>query len=103
MKIIKYNCSLDRNVQNFQTYEGYLQVIDDQLIITNKKPLDNPKYKHDDSRILETNPDFHNISEDDQSEEENYGLNFQMSDMEKKGFENEKDLKNELKSDQFKL
>lgn len=67
MKIIKYNCSLDRNVQNFQTYEGYMQVIDNQLIITNKKPLDNPKYQHDVSRVLESDP--HYRDEDSQDDE----------------------------------
>lgn len=46
IQVIKYNCSLDENVQNFQSYEGFMQLVDNELIITNKKPLDNPKYTH---------------------------------------------------------
>lgn len=50
IEIVKYNSSLDSTVQNFPTIDGFIQVIDGELIITNKKPVELPKY------ILEADP-----------------------------------------------
>ena len=42
MKLIKYNYSLDKEVQNHICYDSYMQISEDEsaLIITNKKPVE---------------------------------------------------------------
>ena len=52
VKCTKYNYSLEEIVQNFSTYEGFIQLSEDskKLIITCKKPIDNQKY------VLEADP-----------------------------------------------
>lgn len=51
---MKYNYSLEDIVQNFPSYDGYLQLSHDgkELIITCKKPVDNQKY------VLEADPNL---------------------------------------------
>ena len=46
------NSSLDDTTQNFSSYDGYMQtdINSEELIIMNKKPVDNPKY------VLEADP-----------------------------------------------
>ena len=31
---------MDESIQNFSTYEGFIQVINDELVITNKKVVE---------------------------------------------------------------
>jgi len=51
-KCYKYNQSIDQSVQNFASYEAILELSKDgtRLNITNKKPIENPKY------VLESDP-----------------------------------------------
>ena len=53
IKIIKYNSSLDKVVQNFSSFDSYLQISrnKDELVIFNKKPIEFQKY------ILEADPE----------------------------------------------
>lgn len=41
MKVFKYNTSLDKNVQEHNCYDAFIQLSEDgeQLLITNKKPV----------------------------------------------------------------
>ena len=54
VKAVKYNNSLDKIVQNFCSYDCYIQISPDkqELIIMNKKPKEFQKY------ILEVDPDL---------------------------------------------
>lgn len=47
---MKYNHALEDVVQNFSTYQSYIQLKDNQLLIVNKKPVDNQEY------VLEADP-----------------------------------------------
>ena len=46
VSIKKYNYSIDDTVQNFSCFDSFLQLSEDEqyLIITNKKPVNNPEY-----------------------------------------------------------
>lgn len=52
VSIKKYNYAIDDTVQNFSCFDGFLQLSEDEkyLIITNKKPVNNPEY------IVEADP-----------------------------------------------
>lgn len=41
---------MDESIQNFSTYEGYVQLVNDELVIMNKKVVDQPEY------VLESDP-----------------------------------------------
>lgn len=73
-----------------------MQLVDNQLVITNKKPLDNPKYICDDSRVLLTDPEY--IDKDHDKKQ-----NKLCDKEERKGYVDEEELKNQIKTDQFKL
>ena len=53
VRIKKYNYAIDDTVQNFSSFDGFLQLSENEknFIITNKKPVDNPEY------ILEADPE----------------------------------------------
>ena len=44
ISIVKYNNTFDSSVQNFPTYDGYLQIEHGYLVITLKKPCAKPEY-----------------------------------------------------------
>lgn len=52
MKCVKYNYTLDAEIQNFLQYDGLIEVSEDgkKLIITNKKPCEENQY------ILDSDP-----------------------------------------------
>jgi hypothetical protein len=41
---------MDESIQNFSTYEGFIQLANDELVIMNKKVVDEPEY------VLESDP-----------------------------------------------
>ena len=44
--MVKYNFTLDESIQNFTTYDGYIQLSSDgqELLITNKKVIEDQEY-----------------------------------------------------------
>ena len=46
IKIKKYNYAIDESVQNFSSFDAYLQLSEDEtkFIVTNKKPVNDPEY-----------------------------------------------------------
>ena len=53
VSVIKYNYAVDDSVQNSSCFEAFLQLSEDEefLMITNKKPDEDPEY------ILEADPE----------------------------------------------
>ena len=41
---------MDESIQNFSTYEGFVQLVNDELVIMNKKVVEKPEY------VLESDP-----------------------------------------------
>lgn len=54
IKCVKYNYALDSEIQNYLQYDSLISVSEDgtELIITNKKPVENPDY------ILDADPNI---------------------------------------------
>lgn len=44
VKIVKYNDPLDETTNKFCYFEGFMQLDGTEIVITNKKPLENPQY-----------------------------------------------------------
>ena len=50
IECFKYNYSLEDTVQNFGSFQSYIEIKGEELIITNRKPVSKKKY------VLEPDP-----------------------------------------------